>query len=279
VEISLRFRITNSLESGDYKRLAEFATHRPGFAIILTPGLDFRCVSVSPITLATEEEGFHIAAETSFPGPIGFEVCDSVGLERETCIDLKINRQRIKMSTTVAEPLDLEPNLCMVLRIVERIVNNVCARFDTPVTKMITLDAASLGAQLDSIRRHEELEKRGERPRPFGTMHATGSRDAKERASGLIPWYKEHDKTYLYDAKKVYYLLPHSFVVDLLRCDGPTLVRQEEFDKRSTDVLRDLVYKKHLKKRELSDGTVCYYGLEKKTQRYFKSQLAHRTPR
>ncbi|UCE44341.1 MAG: hypothetical protein JSV57_02360, partial [Candidatus Bathyarchaeota archaeon] len=91
--------------------------------------------------------------------------------------------------------------------------------------------------------------------------------------------YKEHDKTYLYDAKRVYYLLPHDFAVNLLRCDATTLVREEEFDNRSKEVLRDLVYKKYLKKRELLDGTVCYYGLNEKTQRYLKKHLRHKTSR
>jgi len=91
--------------------------------------------------------------------------------------------------------------------------------------------------------------------------------------------YKEHDKAYLYDSKQVYYLLPHDFVICLLRCDATTLVRQEEFDDSGKEVLRDLVYKKYLKKRELFDGTVCYYGLDEKTRRCLKKHLEQRTPR
>jgi len=68
-------------------------------------------------------------------------------------------------------------------------------------------------------------------------------------------------------------------VVSLLRCNATTLVREEEFDNRGKEVLRDMVYKKYLKKRELLDGTVCYYGLNEETQRYLKKHLEHRVPR
>ncbi len=123
------------------------------------------------------------------------------------------------------------------------------------------------------------MEKRGEIPRPFGTIHAKGSRDAKERAGGLIPLYKEYDKTYLYDDKRVYYLLPHDFVICLLRCDRDTMVKEEEFDNRGGEVLRELVYKKFLKRHKMLDETTYYYDLDEKTRRYLSKHLEHRTPR
>jgi hypothetical protein len=279
VEIPLRFKTTSSLGEADYERLAEFVTNHPGTPIALSAASDFEHVSVSPITVAAEGSGLRIDAEISFTEPIGFGVSDSLGLKKETRIDVKINRRNFKLSKIGTEPKDLERGLTMMLKAIQQVVNNVCATFNTQMRKMITLDAEWLDTQMESMLRREELDKRGESPRPFGAIHAKGPKDAKERAGGLIPLYKEHDKTYLYDAKKVYYLLPHSFVVRLLRCDATTLVRREEFNKRSTDVLRDLVYKKYLKKRELSDGTVCYYGLNEKTQRYLKSRLEHKTPR
>jgi hypothetical protein len=279
VEISLRFKMTSSLRKADYERLAEFAKNHSGTPIALSPASDFQHVSVSPITVAAEGSGLRIDAEVSFKEPIGFDVSDNLRLKNETRIDVKINRRNFKLSTTGSEPKDLERGLTMILEAIQHVVNNVCAIFGTQVRKVITLDGESLDIQVERLLMREELDKRGESPRPFGEIHATGPRDAKERAGKLIPLYKEHDKTYLYDAKRVYYLLPHSFVVRLLRCDATTLVRREEFDKRSADVLRDLVYRKYLKKRELSDGTVCYYGLAEKTQRYLKSRLEHKTPR
>ena len=275
----MRFKIINKLKKIDCERLAEFIKNHLGFSIELFPSIDFEHVSVSPITVAAEGFGFRIDAETSFAEPIGFEVCDKLRLENETHVDLKINRRNFIISKIATEQADLEADLNMILRTIERIVNNVCVMFGMQVEKMVALDSESLDNQLETALKREEVQKSGEIPRPFGTIHATGSRDAKERAGGLIPLYKEHDKTYLYDAKKVYFLLPHDFVISLLRCDATTLVRQEEFDNKGKGVLRDLVYKKHLKKRELLDGTVCYYGLNEKTQRYFKQHLEHKTPR
>lgn len=275
----MRFGITNRLNKTDFERLVELAKDCAGFIIELSPGVDFEHVSISPIVFAADGFGYRIDATASFAEPIGFEVCDRLGLENEAHIRLTINRRDIKLSQMLAEPTDLEKDLNTILRTVERIVNTVCALFGTHVENVIALDSESLDAQLEMTLKSGELEKRGETPRPFGTIHAASSRDAKTQAGGLIPLYKERDKAYLYDAKQVYYLLPHDFAVRLLRCDATTLVRQEEFDSRGQEVLRGLVYRKYLKKRELLDGTVCYYGLNAKTRRHLEKHLEHRTPR
>ncbi|NIO36342.1 hypothetical protein GTO27_01420 [Candidatus Bathyarchaeota archaeon] len=275
----MRFKIKNKLTKTDYERLVEFVKDNTGFSVAFPRAIDFEHVSVSPVNITAEDFGFRIDTETSFTEPIGFEVYDNLGLDNKTHIDLKINRRNFKLSKVVMEPSDLERGLNIILRTIERIVNNICAIFDTQIAEVVTLDSKSLDRQIEMVSKREEVQKRGEIPRPFGTIHAKGSRDAKERAGGLIPLYKEFDKTYLFDVKRVYYLLPHSFVVSLLRCDATTLVRQDEFDKRGKSVLRDLVYKKYLKKREFSDGTVCYYGLNEKTQRHLKKHLEHKTPR
>jgi hypothetical protein len=151
--------------------------------------------------------------------------------------------------------------------------------YDQQIERVITLDSESLDRQMEIILEREEFEKRGEIPRPFGTIHAKSLKDAKERGGGLIPLFKERDKTYLYDAKRVYYLLPNNFAVSLLRCEDNTMIRREEFDYRSEKILRDLVYKKYLKKHKMLDGTVCYFGLNERTRRYLMNHLEHRTPR
>jgi hypothetical protein len=279
VKISLRFKIRNGLRDIDYERLVESAKGCRGFSIELSPKTDFEHVSLSPVIVVTGDSGLRIEVEVSLAEPIGFEVCNSLETEDETHIDLAVNRRNLRLSKMVTDPTDLERDLNMILRTTERIVNRVCAMFDMQVQRVITLDPESIDTQLEMTLKREELERRGETPKPFGTIHAEGSRDAKDRAGGLIPLYKEHDKTYLYDAKRVYYLLPHEFVVCLLRCNATTMVRQGDFDSRGMEVLRDLVFKKYLKKRELFDGTVCYYGLDGKTRRYLEENLEHRTPR
>jgi len=275
----LRFKIKNELKKTDYKRLVEFLKDNSRASIDLFPGLDLEFLSVGPVMIAVEGFGYKIAAKISFEQPIGFEVYDALKHDETMRSLLSVNRRNFKLSKITTEPSHLEKDQNTIFKTIERIINHTYMMFDKQVEQTFTLNTEWLDRQMDMILKREELEKRGETPKPFGTIHAKGSKDAKERAIGLIPLYKEHDKTYLYDAKRVYFLLPHDFVATLLRCDEATLVREEEFDDRGKDVLRDLVYKRYMKKRELRDGTVCYYGLNEKTRRYFKRPLEHRTPR
>ncbi|MGD8505749.1 MAG: hypothetical protein PVF15_03700 [Candidatus Bathyarchaeota archaeon] len=273
------FKIGNELKHSDYKRLTDFLKDNENISIEIFLGVDLDFVSINPITVAVEGFGYKIDAEAVLKQPIGFEVYNGLKLDDDTNASIRVNRRNLKLSKIVAEQVDLERDLNMILKIVERIVNHVCIRFGGLIEKVFTLNSESLDQQLSLILESEELEKRAEVPRPFGTMHAKDSRDAKERAGGLIPLYKERDKTYLYDAKRVYFLLPHDFVANLLRCDDTTMVREEEFDKRGKEVLRDLVYKKHLKKHETMGGIVCYYSLDGKTRRYLIKHLERRTSR
>ena len=275
----MRFKMKSELKQTDYKRLMEFLKEDPSISIELFPGLDLEFLSVSPITIAVKGFGYKIDTTISFAQPIGFEVYDKLRFDETMRSGLAVNRRNFRLSKIITVQPDLEKDQNMIFKTVERIVNQICIVFDRQVEQTFTFDAELLDRQLDMILKREELDKRGEVPRPFGTIHTKGSRDAKERGGGLIPLYKEHDKTYLYDAKRVYYLLPHAFAVNLLRCDATTLVREEEFDNRGEDVLKDLAYRKYLKKRELLDGTVCYYGLNEKTRRYLEKHLEHRTPR
>jgi len=275
----LRFKIKNKLKKTDYKRLTEFLKDNPSVSIELFPGIDLEFLSVNPVIVAVESFGYKINTEISFEQPIGFEIHDELKLDDEMRNCLAVNRGNFKLSKIVTEPTDLEKDLNIILKTTERIVNHICNRFGLLVEQTFMLTSEQLDRQLDIVLKSGELEKRGEIPRPFGTIHANGSKDAKERAGDLIPLYKEHDKTYLYDAKRVYFLLPHDFVTKLLRCDDATMIREEEFDKRGKEVLRDIVYKKYLKKHETLDGIICYYGLNEKTQRYLKKHLEHKTPR
>lgn len=279
MKISLRFRVKNELKKTDYERLTDFLKENPDASIEFFPGVDLKFVSVSPVTIAVEGFGYKIDAETLFKQPIGFDIYDDLKLNDAVRVSIAVNRRNLKLSRIVVERVDLETDLNMILKTVERIVNHMCIRFDRLVEQVFTLNSQLLDRQLNMILEREELEKRVEIPRPFGTMHAKSSRDAKEHAGGLIPLYKERDKIYLYEAKRVYFLLPHGFVTNLLRCDDTMMVREEEFDKRGKEVLRDLVYKKRLRKHETLDGIVCYYDLVDKTRRYLVKYLERKTSR
>ena len=275
----LRFKIKNQLEKIDYKRLVEFLKKNPTVSIELFSGVNLKFLSVSPVAVGVDGLGYKIDAEILFEQPIGFEVYDDLKFDSEVHGFIAVNRRNLKMSKIVAEPIDLEKDLNIVLKPIEQIVNHVYSRFGGLLDQTFQINSEWLDRQLDITLRREELEKRGETPRPFGTIHAKSSRDAKERAGGLVPLYKERDKMYLYDDKRVYFLLPHNFVANLLRCDDTTMIREEEFDRRGKEVLRDLVYKKRLRKHTTLDGTVCYYGLDGKTRRYLVKHLERKTSR
>ncbi len=275
----MRFKIKNELKEIDYKRLTEFLNDNPSVSFEVLPGVDLGFVSVNPTVITVEGFGYKMSTEILFKQSIGFEVYDSLKLSNELRSRLAVNRRNLQLSKIVMEPPDLEPDLNMIVKTIERIVNQVCNRFDKVVQQTIVLSAELLDSQLSMILEKEELVKRAEISRPFGTIHAKSSREAKARAGGLIPLYKERDKTYMYDAKRVYFLLPHDFVAHLLRCDDSTMVREEEFGTKGEEVLRDLVYKKRLKKYETLTGITCYYALDDKTRRYLVKFLGRKTSR
>ena len=274
----LRFRIQSELKRTDYRRLRESLRKDSQISIELFPGANFEFVSVSAIVIAAEKFGYKIKTEISFKQPIGFEVYDHLELDDDVHTNLAVNRRGLRLSRIVIEPSDLDRDLNKLLKTTTRIVNHVCSRHDQLIKRTFMLDSGWIDKQLEKVADQQELAKRAETPKPFGTIHAQSSKEAKKRASNLIPLYKEYDKTYLYAAKRVYFLLPHDFVANLLRCDAVTMVREEEFDKRGMPVLRDLVYKKRLRKHEMPDGITCYYDLDEKTQRYLKKHLEHRNP-
>lgn len=278
METPLRFRIESELKRTDYRRLRESLRKDSQISIELFPGANFEFVSVSAVVIAAEKFGYKIKTEISFKQPIGFEVYDHLELDEDVHTNLAVNRRGLRLSRIVIEPSDLERDLNKLLKTTTRVVNHVCSRHDRLIKRTFVLDSGWVDKQLEKIADQQELAKRAETPKPFGTIHAQSSKEAKKRASNLIPLYKGYDKTYLYAAKRVYFLLPHDFVANLLRCDAVTMVREEEFDKRGMIVLRDLVYKKRLRKHEMLDGITCYYDLDEKTQRYLKKHLEHRNP-
>jgi len=206
----------NELKNADYARLTEMLNENPSASIELFPGIDLEIVSVSPVLVAVDRSGYCISGEVSFQQPIGLEVYDDLKLDDEMQRSFVVNFRNIKLLKAVTEANELESNLNKCLKILERIVNHTCSMLDKQVEQAFTLNSEWLDRQFDLILKKEEWEKRGEISRPFGIIHAKSLKDAKERAGDLIPLYKEHDKTYLFDAKRVYFLLPHSFVVNLL---------------------------------------------------------------
>jgi len=99
---------------------------------------------------------------------------------------LAVNRRNFKLSKTVTEPTDLEKNLNIILKTIERIVNHICNRSGRLIEQVLTLNPEWFDRQLDMILEREEFEKRGEIPRPFGTIHAKSSKDAKTTFCNVV---------------------------------------------------------------------------------------------
>lgn len=253
----MRFKIKNELKQTDHKRLTEFLKKNPSVSIELLPSVDLEFVSVGPVVVALEGFGYRINAEILFEQPIGFEVYDNLKFDDEMRSCLEVNRRNFKLSRIVTELADLEKDLNMILRTIERTVNHICNRFGRLIEQTFTIDSEALDRQLDMMLRKEELEKRDEIARPFSTIHAKSSRDAKERVGDLVPIYMERDKAYLYEDKKIFMLLPRDFAMRLLKIQGPTMVPADQFTDEEREALRKFSMRQYIKVRKVGGKVYC----------------------
>ena len=262
----MRFKIKVELKKADFKRLAEFLWENSGVLVEVLPHVDLEFMSISPIVVGAEGFGCRISSEVSFGQPIGFEVYDSLKIDEELRASIDVNRRDFKLSRIVRELSDLETVLNMIARIIERIVNHVCEKFGRLVEQVLTVNSEWLDKQFDMMLQKEELEKRGEVPRPFGTIHAGSSKDAKERAGDLVPVYLERDKAYLYEDKKVYVLLPRDLVMKLLKLEGSTMTPIDQFSEKERDALEQFSLRQYLKTRKVG-GKLYYCDLDETTRK------------
>lgn len=271
----MRFKIENALGNAEYESLREFLSERKAASVELFPGIDLEFITVNPLLVAAEGFGLRIDTEISFNQPIGFEIYEGLKLGDGAPSFLAVNRRNFKLSKMIAEPDDLEKELNAILNIVERIVNHVCNRFDKLVEQTVRLGPEWLDGQLVMIDRKEELIKRGEIPRPFGAIHAKDARDAKERAGDLVPIYTERDKSYLYEDKKVYMLLPRLFVMKLLSIDGPAMIAADQFTEEEREVLDKLSMRKYIETATIG-GKTHYFNLDETTRKLLLRSMRKR---
>ena len=262
----MRFKINVELKRTDYKRLLEFLTQNPRISIEILPRVNLEFISVGPLVVAAEGFSYRISSEVLFEQPVGFEVYESLKLNDEERASLAVNRRNFKLSRTVTESADLETGMNKVAKTVERVVNHVCDRFGGLVEQVLVVNSDSLDRQFDMLLQKEELEKRGEVPRPFGTIHAGSLRDAKERADDLVPVYLERDKAYLYEDKKVYLLLPRNSVMKLLKLEGPSMIPIDQFTDQEREALKQFSLRRYLKTRKVG-GKIYYCDLDETTRK------------
>ena len=262
----MRFKIEVDLKKADYKRLAEFLEQNREVLIEVLPGVDLEFISIGPVVVAPEGFGYRISSEVLFERPVGFEVYNGLKLDDDMNASLAVNRRNFKLSRIVTESADLEVELNRVARTIERIVNRVCDKFEKLVEQAVAVNSDWLDRQFDMTLQKEELKKRGEVPRPFGTIHAGGSKDAKERAADLVPVYLERDKAYLYEDKKVYMLLPRNLVMKLLKLEGPSMIPIDQFTREEREALKQFSLRRYLKTRKVA-GKIYYCDLDETTRK------------
>lgn len=262
----MRFKIKNELKETDYRRLREFMKENSSASIELFPGVALEFLSVNPVVVAVEGFGYKISTEVLFREPIGFKVFDDLKLDDDARSVLAVNRRNFKLSKIVTEASELEDDLNWILRTVERVVNHICNRFGRVIEHTFSIDSGLLDSRLELVLKREELEKRSEILRPFGMIHAEGSRDASERTSDLIPIYMETDKAYLYEDKKVFVLLPRDFCMKLLKLEGGTMLSADQFTDEERKALDKFSVRQYVKTRRIG-GKIYYRDLDEKTRK------------
>jgi len=274
-ETLLRFKMKNELKKTDYVRLTDFLDENRNVSIDLFPGVDLEFMSVSPLVVAAEGFGYSIKGEVVFQKPVGLEVNEKLKLDDESGMRVLVNYRSIKLSKVVTEASELEGDLNKCLKVLERIVNRTCIMLDKLVEQTFTLNSEWLDRQLDTMLRKEDLKKRGETAKPFGTIHAKGWKDAEERAGDLVPIYLERDKTYLYEGNKVFILLPRNFVMKLLKVEGSTMIPLDQFTGEEREVLNKFSMRQYIRTRRIT-GKIYYCSLDEKTHKLLLKGLRKR---
>jgi hypothetical protein len=261
------------LNDNDFERMKNVLDQNPNTSLELLPCEDFEFVKFSTFLVTVKDSGYSFNGMVTFQQPIGLKVFEDLKLGKETSRKLSVNYRNIKLSKLVSEPNELESDLKKCLSLLERVFNKVCSMNYKLIGKTLTINAESLDKQLDLVIRAEELEKRGEHPKPFGTIHAKGRKDAVDRVGpDLVPIYIEKDKAYLYEDKNIYILLPRDFVRKLLKLDNSTLIPSEQFTDQELQVLKKFSMRKYVMKNKVA-GKTFYHNLNKETRKFLLKGL------
>jgi hypothetical protein len=255
------------LDDNDYVRMKNVLDDNPNTPLKLLSCKDFEFVKFHPFSVSVEGFGYSLNGKVSFQQPIGLKVFEFLELDKETSRKLSVNYKNIKLSKSVLEASKLQSDIKDCLGLLERIFNKVCSMNYKLISKKLKINAESLDKQLDLIIRAAELEKRGESPKPFGTIHAKCRKDAGVRSgTDLVPIYLEKDKAYLYEDKNVYVLLPRDFVRKLLKLDNSTLTPSEQFTDKELEVLRKFSMRNYIKKDSVA-GKTFFHSLNEETRK------------
>ena len=262
----MRFKIDVNLKDDDFVRLVDVLDDNPTKSVELLGVEDFDFVKFCSFSISVESFGYSLSGMVSFDQPIGLKLFKFLELDKKTSKLLSVNFKNIKLSKVVLTANEIEGDLRKCLSLLERIFNKVCSMNFKPIVKTLVIDSESLERQLSFILRASELEKRGEKPKPFGILHAKSRKDAVLRSGDLVPLYLEKDKAYLYEDKNVYLLLPRDFVRKLLKLDNSMLSPSDQFTREELEVLRKFSMRKYVKKHRVA-GKTFFHDLNVQTRK------------
>ena len=189
----MRFKIDIDLKDEDFLRLVDVLDDNPNKSVELLSGEDFDFVKFGSFLVSVEGFGYSLSGMVSFQQPIGLKLFKFLELDKETSKLLSVNFRNIKLSKIVLDANKLEGDLRKCLGLLERIFNKACSMNFKPIVKTLVIDSESLERQIGLILRTSELEKRGEKPKAYGTLHAKSRKDAVLRSGDLVPIYLEKD--------------------------------------------------------------------------------------
>ena len=272
----MRVKIYNMLVKSDFRDVAEFLKEKPNKPLTLLYSHDANPLEVESLDVVSKQHGYGMSSGISF-----------YSIPLPPTLNFDTSTTGIKVDAEDHEEWDVPPNVSLsldrpfvnaevlkddtdsMLRLLERIANTGLDYHDIMVKREIrTLDSKQLLEQMKRADEEKEIqnyiEKRVLVREPFATIHARNIQEAIEIGGGLTPLYREYDKYSLMEGRKVYFLLPHDFVMKLLKCLESGTVNEDRFSEKEREVLQDLLKKGYIKKHQ---GSIVsyYYGLDKKT--------------
>ncbi len=267
-------KIQNKLKPDDFLNLADVLSEKTVDSITLLDKIDYEFVIAEPLIISVLDSSCSFNVAIHFRDPLGHVAWTFIGME-DKGVEISNNDISWHVSKEINEK-ELEVDIPYALMMLDRLVNFACKREGTRIRDVILIDSKVMNHQIRLSKLKTERKRKGEKPTAFGTIHSINAREAKLLAGDLIPLYSNYDKYNLYEKKKVYRYIPRKLVMKLLRCDGTSMIREDEFDDDEKEVVEDLVRRKYLKKTMVM-GKFHYHELSEKTRERIHSVSQQRT--
>jgi len=265
-------KIENKLTKDDFSTLVNsFQSHLID-SLVLFEGLQLDFIKITSLIMARKDSGYTLESEIFLKDPIGLMAWVGSKIDNEYLI-AHSRRIKLQVNKPMLDVQEIENDIRACLELLEQVANYSCTWNDTLEDESFVLDSERLSKQLAFQEKRELMARRGEFVKPFATVHADGSKDAKKLGGDdLVPIYFDYDKWDLYGTKRVYRYLPRKFVMKLLKCNDANWVPEDQFGESEKEIIEDLVLRKYLKKTKVA-GKTHYYGLNDKTRRHFLSMF------